>query len=231
MSAPDKPNDASISMSVIAEFRLPSLDFELGRVLASADGATVVPETLVPVDERPVPLVWVYDADDSSFARTVREHESVEEFVELERVDDGGLYAVDWSYSGDDLFDILSRHEGHVLDAKGVADWWDFEFRFRSRDSLSDFREECRESAIELEVSRVYNPTSETGSRPNGLTPRQREAITLAIEEGYYDIPRRCTTVELGEKLGISDQAVTERLRRAIVALASQHLSALDQED
>ncbi|WP_249361517.1 helix-turn-helix domain-containing protein [Haloterrigena sp. H1] len=34
---------------------------------------------------------------------------------------------------------------------------------------------------------------------------------------GYYDIPRGCTTAELADELGISDQAVTERLRRAIV--------------
>jgi len=44
-----------------------------------------------------------------------------------------------------------------------------------------------------------------------GGDPTQREAPVLAVESGYDDIPRTCTTVELGEKLGVSDRAVTER--------------------
>jgi predicted DNA binding protein len=41
----------------------------------------------------------------------------------------------------------------------------------------------------------------------------------LAVRRGYYDIPRRTSMGELAAELGISDQAVSERLRRAIVAL------------
>jgi len=47
---------------------------------------------------------------------------------------------------------------------------------------------------------------------PNG----KRSLSPLAVRLGYYDIPRGCTTAELADELGISDQAVTERLRRAI---------------
>nr|WP_084383819.1 helix-turn-helix domain-containing protein [Halalkalicoccus paucihalophilus] len=54
-----------------------------------------------------------------------------------------------------------------------------------------------------------------------GLTPIQRETLLLAIERGYYEIPRQCTTLKLAEELGVSDQAITERLRRAIVTLVS----------
>lgn len=42
---------------------------------------------------------------------------------------------------------------------------------------------------------------------------------------GYYDIPRGCTTKELADELGISDQAVTERLRRAIGSLVRHTLA------
>jgi hypothetical protein len=52
----------------------------------------------------------------------------------------------------------------------------------------------------------------------------------VAVEAGYHDIPRTCTTVELADKLGISDQAVTERLRRAIVNLVSNTLLAAEDE-
>jgi predicted DNA binding protein len=57
-----------------------------------------------------------------------------------------------------------------------------------------------------------------------GLTPRQRRTLELAVRRGYYDIPRRCTTIELADELGISDQAVTERLRRGIVTFVTNAL-------
>jgi DNA-binding CsgD family transcriptional regulator len=47
------------------------------------------------------------------------------------------------------------------------------------------------------------------------LTPRQREVVQTAYLSGYFDTPRRCTGEELGEKLGISSQAVYQHIRSA----------------
>ncbi|ERG89195.1 MAG: putative DNA binding protein [halophilic archaeon J07HX5] len=58
------------------------------------------------------------------------------------------------------------------------------------------------------------------------LTDAQLEAMTAAVENGYYDIPRDISTAELGDQLGISDQAVTERLRRGISTLAANTMLA-----
>ncbi|RLM81550.1 helix-turn-helix domain-containing protein, partial [Halobellus sp. Atlit-38R] len=63
-----------------------------------------------------------------------------------------------------------------------------------------------------------------------GLSEPQREALTLAVQMGYYDIPRGCTTQELASELGISDQAVTERLRRAIGAFVRRALLTPEPE-
>ncbi|MHC3439831.1 bacterio-opsin activator domain-containing protein [Natrialbaceae archaeon A-gly3] len=49
----------------------------------------------------------------------------------------------------------------------------------------------------------------------DSLTPRQREVVQIAYLNGYFDSPRRCTGEELGEKLGISAQAVYNHLRAA----------------
>ena len=62
----------------------------------------------------------------------------------------------------------------------------------------------------------MYNPTDPEAGPWYGLSEPQREALMLAVRMGYYDIPRGCTTEDLANELGISDQAVTERLRRAI---------------
>ena len=44
---------------------------------------------------------------------------------------------------------------------------------------------------------------------------KQLEAINLSVEMGYYEIPRKLTLEQMGEKLGIKRVAMQERLRRA----------------
>jgi len=49
----------------------------------------------------------------------------------------------------------------------------------------------------------------------------------LAYERGYFNLPRDVTMEELGEELGISQQAVASRLRRGIRNILAGTLSAL----
>jgi predicted DNA binding protein len=61
-----------------------------------------------------------------------------------------------------------------------------------------------------------------------GLTPAQRETLVAAVDGSYYPIPRRLSTEDLADRFDISDQAVTERLRRAIVALTENALAEVE---
>jgi len=63
----------------------------------------------------------------------------------------------------------------------------------------------------------MVNPTRPESGPWYGLTPLQRDTLIQAVQGGYYSIPRGVSTQELAETFDISDQAVTERLRRAIV--------------
>lgn len=73
-------------------------------------------------------------------------------------------------------------------------------------------------------MDRIYHRI-ESGQEPEfGLTASQWKTLALAVERGYYDIPRRCTTAELADELDISAQAVTERLRRGITNLTRHTL-------
>jgi predicted DNA binding protein len=208
-------------MSVIAEISIPSDDFELGRVMELTPPATAELESLVPAGGRAVPYFWVYNADFASFEERILREPSVEASEVIASFDDRVLYTIDWAAENDSVFRTIRSVDAYVLNATGTSDHWQFELRFPSRDAMSTFQAECQEQETAFEVRRVYNP-SEPGKGPwYGLTDRQREALVLAVERGYYDIPRTCTTVELAEELGISDQAVTERLRRAINTLTT----------
>ncbi|MFC6718166.1 helix-turn-helix domain-containing protein [Natrialbaceae archaeon GCM10025810] len=46
----------------------------------------------------------------------------------------------------------------------------------------------------------------------SAITAKQREAVELAVEMGYYDRPRRATLDDLAERLEVSKSAVSQRL-------------------
>jgi predicted DNA binding protein len=218
-------------MSVIVEIEVVASDFELGRILDIVSGVRIELETMVPAGERAVPLFWVYNGDRASFESRVQDHPSVEAVTEIDEFEDRVLYAIDWNVEFDHFFGATLENEGHVLAATGHSDAWQFEIRFPDHDNLSAFRDALDDARINFDVIRVYNPTRPDAGPWFGLTPTQREALVLAVESGYYDIPRTCTTVELAEKLDISDQAVTERLRRAIVNLVDHSLLVSADDD
>ncbi len=69
-----------------------------------------------------------------------------------------------------------------------------------------ELRRMLRDRGLRIAVRRVR--------KGRGLTPRQREILLRAIEEGYYDFPRRITLSELAEKLGISKSYLSETLAK-----------------
>lgn len=216
--------EASQAMSVIAEFQIPSRHFELGQILSVEGQTSIELETLVPVGQSTVPLFWVHNSTRESFVEQVQNHSSVTTAREVDVFEDRTLFTLDWDAGSDVLFRGIQEFEGQVISAVGTQNTWEFELRFDGHESLSAFTEYCESEGISLDITRVYNPTDPENSLWYGLTEPQREAIMLACREGYYDIPRGCTTKELADQLGISDQAVTERLRRAIDRLVTKTL-------
>ncbi|MEF8886891.1 MAG: helix-turn-helix domain-containing protein [Haloarculaceae archaeon] len=217
-------------MSVIVELEVAAREFELGRILQVAGEARIEMETVVPAAERAVPLFWVYNDHADAFEAAVGGHPTVNRITAVDVFEDRALYAINWDASSDEFFGAVVANGGNVLNATGRAERWLFEIRLPSHGNLGNFQDDLEDADLSVEVLRVYNPTKPDAGPWYGLTPTQREALVLAVESGYYDIPRTCTTVELGEQLGISDQAVTERLRRAIVNLVDNSLLVAQEE-
>ena len=215
-------------MSVIVEFRVSSGDFELGQILAVEGNSTVELERLVPLGEATVPLFWVHNSSRESFVEGVQRHPSVDEAHVVDVFDDRTLFTLKWDAEQDRLIHALRANDGQVSSAVGTSSSWKMEVRFPSHEALSAFSTTAADVGIGLEVIRVYNPSEPDVQPWYGLTEPQFEALTLAIRRGYYDIPRGCTTQEIADELGISGQAVTERLRRAIVALVTYTLPVDD---
>ena len=197
-------------MSVITEFRVPSADFELGRILDVEGITSIELENLVPIGGATVPLFWIHNSTRQSFLESVQRHPAVTSAAEVDVFDDRTLFTLDWDANHDHLFEGISESEGQLLNAIGTPDTWEFELRFPDHDALSEFRTHCEDAQILLEVQRVYNPTKPDAGPWYGLTELQREAIMLAAQTGYYDIPRGCT--KIGRAHVYSSHVTTSRM-------------------
>jgi predicted DNA binding protein len=211
-------------MSVIVELSLPATEFQLGRILSTEGDTTVSLETMVPLGDRSVPFFRLFGPARGSFEASVREHHAVSDMHVVSTHDGETLYALDWQITADTFLDVVLSLEGQVLEASGGSDRWMFQLRFPSHSTLSDFQEHCFEADIPIDIRRIYNPTRPDAGPWYGLTGPQRETLTHAVEAGYYSLPRRSSTKDIAERFDISDQAVTERLRRAIDTLVTNTL-------
>ncbi len=218
-------------MAVIVELSIGSDTFELGRILTVGGETVITLETLVPLGERPVPFIRVYDSDKAAFRASVGEHPAVRSITEVTSHDEETLYAMEWEVSDDAFLQGVYDVEGHLLDATGTADEWGFEIRFPTHDAVSEFQAYCHEHDVPIDVKRIFNPTTPDAGPWYGLTGPQREVMIHAAETGYYSIPRRTSTQELADHFDISDQAVTERLRRGIATLVTNTLLLTGEED
>ena len=215
----------------MAELRVEGEEFELGRILGPVDDANIELETMVPLGEQPVPFFVVSDEASGGFESRVGNHPSVERLTEIERHDGQVLYALDWDASRDHLLGAMVVAEAQLVTGRAAGNVWAFELRFPSHEALSGFDDRCTEAGIDVTVDRVYNPTKPRAGRWFGLTDLQRETLVRAVTGGYYDIPRRMSTEDLAREFGVSDQAITERLRRAIVALAESTVVVPEPDD
>jgi len=217
-------------MSVIVQLRIAADDFELGQILDLEGASAIELETLVPSGDATVPLFWVYEPVEHGFLDTVERYPTVNCVTEVDVFEDRTLFKLDWDASQDHLFQCVLNQDGQMLGATGTSEGWNFEVRFSEREAMSQFQTCCEDAHISMEVISIYNPTDPGAGPWYGLSKPQREALMLAVRMGYYDIPRGCTTKELADELGISDQAVTERLRRAIGAFTRHALITSESE-
>lgn len=215
-------------MAVIVDLTLPSQQFELGRILAMEGDTSVILETLVPLGERTVPFFRVHQ-ERTSFEEAIRAHPAVNDIEAISSHNGEVLYALEWDISADTFFEGLIETDANLLEALGVPESWSFELRFGSYGDLSSFQEHCAEHDIPIDVRRLYNPSKPDSGPWYGLSSVQHTALTRAVEAGYYSIPRQITTNELAAEFGITDQAVTERLRRGIRNLVSSTLLVPEQ--
>lgn len=209
-------------MATVAEFTVESDVFPLGSVFSSLPGVTVELDRVVPRGTGVVPYFWVRDADVDDIVAKFADHPGVRDIRVVDEFETEYLMRCEWiaDYAG--ILTGLAESDVVLLEAVGTEDQWSFEVRGDDRTEISDFHRYCKDHDIAITVTALYALTPTANAE--GPTDAQREAIRLAFESGYFDTPRGTTLDELADELDVSQQAVSQRIRRGTRRLVANSL-------
>ncbi|WP_254764076.1 helix-turn-helix domain-containing protein [Natrinema marinum] len=164
-------------------------------------------------------IFWVYGADPDAIDIALDDDETVRQCSLLEDHADRRLYSGTLSEYGDGklTYPIAVEYDISYLEIT-VTGNTRIRARIPTREALFAYRDACREREIPFRIDRIFDESDRSGDR-YGVTDRQREALLVALEAGYFDVPRKTTLSEVAAQLDISDQALSARLRRGQAAL------------
>ncbi len=203
-------------MSVIAEFTLAPGQLSLAAALSA------VPSVELDVEREygahsamPVVFCWVRGGDLDTFEEALAEDETVTDSTRLSDSENRRLYRMCLTGAAPVVtYDTWIELGAARLDMRYADGRWHARMRFPDREALSTFRRFCVDHELDFRLDRLYDTDPTRGPPRDRLTAPQRETLRLAHERGYFEIPRKVTLADLADELGISNQAVSERLRR-----------------
>ena len=202
-------------MCTIAEIELPVDEFVLCESLRTLpDVAFEVVPVAAHVRERLVPYVRATGSPLDRLNEVLDADPSVADVRLLDDLGGERLYRMNW-VDNVDLISFLLDTDATALDMYGQGDRWHLRILFPDRESLAATHEFADEKNIQFNIKRIHELDDSVGRGEFGLTEEQYEVLVTAVEEGYFDVPRSVTMAELADSLGVSQQSLSERLRRA----------------
>lgn len=212
-------------MSLIATVEIPASKFVLGSVLGPEVDGTLSVETTIPTSQEVLPYLWVPVASADPVIEAIRSQSAIESASRVDRFDEYVLVKLEWNRSVNGFLEAIRTSNGILTSAEGSGERWTFQFRFLAYDDLTQFYTDCTDRDIPVEIVQLHEAVGPESKRQFGLTRPQRDLILSAYDDGYFDVPRRTSLVELGDAFGVSDSAVSQRLRRGLARLIESTLA------
>lgn len=211
-------------MSLLAEFDAASPRLPLGPTLETMPTVTVELEREYALDpNHPVSFCWFRTADADELNRTLQTDGTVDAFDQIDAANGRLLYRIRRSDS-----DVIETYRtwlsvgGELLDRRSNRERWEVQMRFPDRDAFTTYHEFLETEGVDIEIHRLAGNCRSNGRKQ--VTPSQREALAIAFERGFFEVPRETSLAELAQVLGISEQAVSERLRRGQARLVEKYI-------
>lgn len=209
-------------MPLIAEFELRT---PILRTASAAIREIRLEEIYGTESGAPKLLFWAFGDAAASFESALEDDPSVRTYTAIESEADRHLYSVVLSEraAAQLTYPLAAEHDIVVLEIV-VTDETVVSARIPDRETLVAYREDCLEKGVDVRFRRIYRPAESPGEE-YGVTEPQRDALRAALEAGYFEVPRETTLSALAADLGISDQALSARLRRGQANLLEHTLA------
>jgi len=220
-------------MGLVAEFDIDCEALPLAGVSAAVPEPTLVLEMQFNHGNRPLFLITVQGGSQTAVENAFTDAYDIGEWTLVGQAGDTRRYQILPALSlSEQLGEHLDDLEG--LEALATADaiieriavipgGWRQTGWFADRDAFGKFSSFWQRNA----GFQLHRLTQDGESAPpgDGLTDRQHEALRIAYERGYFDIPRQASLEDVAEELGITPSSVSERLRRAQTQLIEETIA------
>lgn len=219
-------------MSTIVKASVPTEQFALAETFEAVPSAEFDALRLVTHgSDRVIPLLWATNVDPATVSEAMRDDDTTADVRLVSRRNHESLFRMRWTARIRFVTHVMVEERGAIVSARGTDDDWTFRVLFPERESVSATYEACEDYDIDLDIQRIYGLDEAPSLGGFHLTDEQFTAITVALERGYYAVPRETTLEELADRLDVSHQALSERLRRGHRALVRSVLGPrLDAE-
>ena len=210
---------------IVAEVRLQHPDLLASPTIQRARDVSVELEYRTTVDDgRTLAYLSVRGNTFEEFEAALDVDPTVDDPLLVERCPNRRVYRVALTERAITCTPKIAELGGRILEHSSHHGEWVLRLRLPERDALVAFNEYCRERNVTFQVNHLRMAEDE-GEAVVGLTEKQQELLTVAYEEGYFDVPRGISQRELANRLGVSKSAISQQLRRAIAALCSGTLA------
>lgn len=205
-------------MSIQADVSIPAGDFLLGDSLHAESDLQVQMEQMVPASYGLSPYLTVSNGHGNDIDRVLTEDSDIDAHEMIGSNGNTARMQVEWTSNSITLIDRLRESEAVITRASSQGETWSLHLQFPNREQLSTFYRRCTDDGISVTLEGIHSDGPAGGSG-HALTDPQKEALETAFASGYFEVPRRMSLVELGDELGISDSAASQRLRRGLHTL------------
>lgn len=209
--------------AVIVDLDIPVEDFALGDIMKQDPGISIELERIVPTEHAVLPFLWVSDGSPEAVEDLLQSSEDVISVRKLVDLGDEALFQLEWSTDINGVVTAINETDAVLMECTGNSDRWSLRLRFLEHTRFRRFVAHCDEHGIDIDLRAVYNPNSPASV--GLLTAAQREALKLAVEWGYFKVPRETSLSELSGYFGISEQAMSQRIRRGLNRLVGASMT------
>lgn len=212
-------------MTIAARAYIEHPDLALAPTIAAMSDATirVLPQAGTDPEHDTFPFLVRCDDCDAFEAALENDH-TVASFERIAEEDGARMYHIRHTDGTKLLTPKTTAVGGMMVDAESSEAGWVVQLRLPDRRALNAIWEYTADEGIRFDLTEVYREPAGSVGTAYGLTEPQREALTVAYERGYFEMPREATLDDVADALGISQTAASGRLRRGIDRLIATTL-------